>query len=513
MTKKLHSYSLVALAILASNVQVANAAGFKIFEQSTSAMGNAYAGRGAQITDASIGFTNPAALIKLGHSQYVFGLNVINLDGDYKNASATSAKGLAVSGPTQDKISSVSAIPHFHYYRPLSDVLGFGFSIAVPYGTSSEYSDDFIGRYFAKQTEFTVLAFQPALSYQVNDKLSIGGAIALNWTSGTLSKFKDHNSLCEIGAGINPTYSMLSQGTFNDVAQSAYCDSVYEVSGDDIKPSYTLGLHYQASESLALAISYHSAVSYTLEGDSTINNTPITGEFVAYTQNPTKYWTAPTIPGVVDGQKLPVVDLTTGKLAVSPEKIERSTLGLDTPQSVIVSLDHQLTDALSWQFSSTWTQWSKFTDITVLSDDSVPSISASTQQPSNLNSQGYIGYIPEYWQDAWAYALGVTYKLDKNWTLKSGIANDLSPVNGDYRSARIPANDRTWLTIGGKYQNYVKGQASWSIDMAAGMMFMKSTQVSDREYNAQDTALYNSGYQADYSINAYVVSVQFNYPL
>ncbi|NRA60502.1 MAG: transporter, partial [Psychrobium sp.] len=58
MTKKLHSYSLVALAILASNVQVANAAGFKIFEQSTSAMGNAYAGRGAQITDASIGFTN-----------------------------------------------------------------------------------------------------------------------------------------------------------------------------------------------------------------------------------------------------------------------------------------------------------------------------------------------------------------------------------------------------------------------------------------------------------------------
>lgn len=509
MNNKPLSYSLVALALISATSQ-AQAAGFKLFEQSTSAMGNAYAGRGAQLTDASIGYTNPAALIKLEKSQFSAGLNLVNVDGKFTNASATSAKGLPVSGKGSDSLGGISAIPHFHYVNQINDQFAVGFSVAVPFGTSSEYENDFVGRYFAQQTEFQILAFQPSVSYQLNDKLSIGGAIALNYASGTLSKYKDHSSLCEIGAGINPSYSMLSGGAFSDVAHSAYCDSLYEVSGDDIQPSYTLGLHYQVNDNINLALSYHSAVNYTLEGDSTINNTPITGEFVPYTQHPEQYWIAPTIPEMgVYGAKMPVVDLTTGKLAVSPAKTERSSLGLDTPQSLILSVDSKINDALSLQFSGTWTQWSKFTDISVLSEDTTPSISASTSQPQNLNKAGYIGYIPEYWSDVWAFALGATYQLDTHWTLKSGIARDFSPVNPDYRSARIPANNRTWLTAGANYLSDNK----WSIDFAGGLMFMEETSVIDHEYNAQGQKIYNSSYQADYDINAYVVSIQFNYPL
>lgn len=502
-------YSLISVGILSAFATTVNAAGFKLFEQSTSAMGNAYAGRGAQITDASVGFTNPAALSQLKQAQWVLGLNVASVDGEFKNASATSAQGMPVAGPNSGSLTNVSLIPHFHYVQPINEKFTLGFSVAVPFGTSSEYNDDFVGRYFAQETQLQVLALQPSLSYQVSDKLSVGGAIALNYAKGTLSKYKDHSGLCELGAGINGQYAQLSRGTFNDVAQPAYCESQYEVSGDDIQPSFTLGLHYQLTESTKLGVSYHSAVNYTLKGDSTINNTPITGEFVQYTQTPEQYWTAPTIPGVVNGAKLPVVDLTTGKLAVSPEKVEKSKLGLDTPQSAVISLDSQITDRLSLQWTATWTQWSKFTDISVLSDDTKPSISPSTQQPQNLNAQGYIGYIPEHWKDAWAYALGATYQLNNQWTVKTGIAQDNSPVNSNYRSARIPANDRTWFTVGGHYQ----GSQPWSIDLAAGVMFMKDTTVIDREYNAQDKVIYNSGYQADYNINAYVVSVQFNYSL
>ncbi|MDP2562968.1 OmpP1/FadL family transporter [Psychrobium sp. 1_MG-2023] len=499
--------SLVALAVASTFTAPTQAAGFKLYEQSTSAMGNAYAGRGAQINDASVGYSNPAAFVKLDQAQYSVGLNVLNLDGEFKNAKATSAPGLPVTGKEADTLSSISAIPHFHYYQPLNNKLGFGLSVAVPFATSSEYEDDFVGRYFAKQTEFKVISVQPAISYLVNDKLSIGAAVAINYASGTLSKFKDHNGLCEIGSGINATYSQLSQGTFNDVAQSAYCDSFYEVSGDDLKLSYTLGLHYQATDALALALSYQSAVDYTLEGDSTINNTPITGEFVPFTPNPEQYWTAPTIPGIVDGSKMPVVDLTTGKLAVSPAKSEASTLDLNTPMSVALSADYKVNTELSIQLGAIWTQWSKFTDISVLSADSKPSISASTQQEQNLNAPGHIGYIPEYWQDVWAYSVGATYQVNDQWQIKAGIAEDKSPVNGQYRSARIPANDRTWLTVGANYQN----NESWNVDFAAGLMHMKETTVIDGEYNAQDVALYNSMYQADYKINAYVVSLQFNY--
>ncbi|MCG7530483.1 outer membrane protein transport protein [Psychrobium sp. MM17-31] len=504
-----NKYSLVALAVTSVLASSANAAGFKLFEQSTSAMGNAYAGRGAQITDASVAFTNPAALSQLKQAQWVVGLNVANVDGKFTNASGKSAQGMPISGPDSGSIGKTSPIPHFHYAKPLNDKWAVGFSVAVPFGTSSEYNDDFVGRYFAQETELKVIALQPSVSYQVNDKLSIGAAVALNYAQGTLSKFKDHSGLCELGAGINGQYTQLSRGTFTDVAQPAYCNSFYEVSGDDIKPSYTLGLHYQLTDSTKLGVSYHSAVKYTLKGDSKITNTPITGEFVQYADNPAQYWTVPTIPGVVDGSKLPVVDLTTGKLAVSPTKTEQSKLDLHTPQSAIISVDNQIDSQWSVQATATWTQWSKFTDISVLSNDTQTPISASTQQSQNLNADGYIGYIPEHWQDAWAFAVGATYQFNKTWTVKAGIAQDNSPVNSNYRSARIPANDRTWFTLGGHYQS----QENWSLDFAAGVMVMKDTKFEDNEYNAQDMKIYNSSYQADYSINAYVVSMQFNYTL
>ncbi|NRA54115.1 MAG: outer membrane protein transport protein [Gammaproteobacteria bacterium] len=464
--QKTLQYSLITLAIMSAANPV-NAAGFKLFEQSTSAMGNAYAGRGAQITDASVGFTNPAALIKLGQAQYVVGLNVIAVDGELTNASAASANGAAVTGDYQEDLGSVSLIPHFHYYQPLSDTLGFGLSVAVPYATSSEYDDDFVGRYFAQQTELKVITLQPAVSWKLNDKLSLGGAIGVNFASGTLSKYKDHSGLCEANAIFD-----------------SFCDSFYEVSGSDIQPSYTFGIHYQSDDSLAVALSYHSAVSYTLEGDSTITNTPVTNSTGLV-------YNSPGVP------------------SVTSLKTEESALGLDTPASIVFSLDKQINPELSIQFTTTWTQWSEFTDISIISTDTGSSISASTEQAQNLNSTGYIGYIPEYWEDSWAFALGITYQLDQRWTLKSGIAKDFSPVNNKYRSARIPANDRTWLTVGGHYQ----ANDTWSIDFATGVMFMKESSVHDNEYNVQNVALFNNYYQADYNINAYVVSLQFNYNL
>ncbi len=44
-------------------------------------------------------------------------------------------------------------------------------------------------------------------------------------------------------------------------------------------------------------------------------------------------------------------------------------------------------------------------------------------------------------------------------------------------------------------------------------MLMDDSSVLDHEYNAQTDRIYLSSYQADYDINAYVVSLQFNYYL
>ncbi|CAM5220473.1 outer membrane protein transport protein [Alishewanella longhuensis] len=78
---------------------------------------------------------------------------------------------------------------------------------------------------------------QPAVGYKLNDWLSIGAAVSLNRAEGVLSKYKDHSRGCvSLARGIN-------QLVGRDVYNAAYCDSHYEVSGNDNSWGYTLGLH------------------------------------------------------------------------------------------------------------------------------------------------------------------------------------------------------------------------------------------------------------------------------
>jgi long-chain fatty acid transport protein len=223
------------------------------------------------------------------------------------------------------------------------------------------------------------------------------GAISLNRVEGTLSKYKDHSGLCELGSGI-------AQLAGRDLSNPAFCDSRYEVAGNDISLGYTLALHAEPVSGTRLALVYHSAVRYTLTGDSEITNTPITAA------------TAGNTPGLIAvAPGLPLVDASTGRFAARDFLSEKSRLALTTPASLAFSVDQQLSAQWSLQASVSWTGWSKFRSIDIISTDANPSISLGTS--SSLQSEGYIGYIPEYWHDSYAAALGATYQMNPDLTL------------------------------------------------------------------------------------------------
>ena len=65
---------------------------------------------------------------------------------------------------------------------------------------------------------------------------------------------------------------------------------------------------------------------------------------------------------------------------------------------------------------------------------------------------GGVSKTPENWQNAWFFSLGADYKYNDNLTLRFGAAYDESPVkNAAYRTARIPDNDRIWVSAGLSY--------------------------------------------------------------
>ncbi|MCT8126342.1 outer membrane protein transport protein [Alishewanella sp. BS5-314] len=484
MLRKTSVATAVLVALSSLTVQ---AEGYKLLEQSVSSMGNAYAGRGAQITDATLVYSNPAALTELKGEHLSGGLNLIHARTRYSDAQAVNARGLEVTGRDHGKVLLTEVVPFAFYSQQLNDDLSWGLGFYVPFGLSSNYQQDWVGRYFADETAVQIVSLQPALGYKLTDWLSVGGAISLNRAEGTLSKYKDHSGLCELGSGI-------AQLAGRDLSNAAFCDSHYEVTGSDVSLGYTLALHAEPLSGTRLALIYHSAVRYTLSGDSEITNTPITAA------------TAGNTPGLISvAPGLPLVDASTGRFAARDLLTERSKLALTTPATLTFSLDQQLNAKFSVQGSVLWTGWSVFKSIDIVSKDANPSISLSTG--AQLGGTGYIGYIPEYWHDTWSFSLGATYQYQADLTLRAGIAYDENPIHTVHKTARIPTSDRIWLTTG----LTTRLSAQSTLDLAYGYMFMDDVAINEFEYGVADNRLNQANLQANYRNKAHVLGVQFNY--
>ena len=66
--------------------------------------------------------------------------------------------------------------------------------------------------------------------------------------------------------------------------------------------------------------------------------------------------------------------------------------------------------------------------------------------------------LPENFKDTWRFSAGFNYQYNEKTVLRAGVAYDQSPVNDIDRSARLPDNDRTWLTIGGRFKYSTRAQ-------------------------------------------------------
>ena len=134
--------SSIAVAIVCLlHASLASAEGYKLYEQSVSSMGNAYAGRGAQMTDASLVYSNPAALTQLKGQHLSGGLNFIDADTRYRDAFAQSAQGLPVVGRNSGKNSLLEVVPFGFFSDELSERLNYGVGFYVPFGLSSDYDN------------------------------------------------------------------------------------------------------------------------------------------------------------------------------------------------------------------------------------------------------------------------------------------------------------------------------------------------------------------------------------
>jgi long-chain fatty acid transport protein len=208
------------------------------------------------------------------------------------------------------------------------------------------------------------------------------------------------NDKVSIGFGptINRIDGELTSRALNPVTGPVN-DGKVKVKGDDTALGFNVGILVQATDSTRLGATYHSKVKYKLDGDTRISG-PNFGPF--------------------NGQKYD------------------ASLDLTTPESVDFSVTHELDANWTLYAGSTWTRWSRLESIDV-ENSGVPGPLVPT-----------IGTISEKqeWHDTWAHAIGASYKVNKEWTLRTGFSVDQSPTNNTDRSPRIPTGDRKAISFG-----------------------------------------------------------------
>ncbi|NKQ11484.1 OmpP1/FadL family transporter [Pseudomonas sp. SST3] len=415
----------IAIAVGALSTQVMSA-GFALNEQSISGMGTSFAGRSSSADDATTLFGNPAGMSRLKREEVSFGMAAISAKTDIKDTSAFTPQGPGglrgpVGGSNDGDMVPVTAVPMGYYVKPIDDKWAIGVGVYVPFGLIADYESGFQGRYHGDYSEVRVITVQPTVSYRFNEKLSIGFGPTINRIDGQL----ESASLSRFTPGIN--------------------DGRVKVKGDDTALGFNAGLLYEFSPQTRAGVTYHSKVKYKLEGETKLSGAGF-DQFAAV------------------------------GLQASGEY--DASLDLDTPESVDMSITHDLDDQWTLYAGAMWTRWSRFEAI-VIENQGIP----GPLQPS-------LAPIVEEqnWHDTWSYALGAAYKVNKEWTLRTGLAFDQSPTNNTDRSPRIPTGDRTAVSVG----------LAWNptddvtVDLAYSYLWEEETKV---RHEHPSKGIYNATYE------------------
>lgn len=232
---------------LAGMTSGAIAGGFAIGTQSGSGTGNAFSGGAAVADDASVAWSNPAAMTALpSGKQVTFAGHFLRPSFKFSNRNSTGAFAAPGTGEGGDG-GDWALVPNGFFTMDINPSLRFGVALNVPFGLKTNYDAGWRGQLTALKSEIQTININPSLAYKVSDKVSIGAGVSVQHIKAELSSF----------AGSLAGTSTL---TANDTGYG-----------------FNLGLLVQVTPDTRFGLTYRSSIEYTLKGDAKFSGTPLTG--------------------------------------------------------------------------------------------------------------------------------------------------------------------------------------------------------------------------------------------
>ncbi|MNG56814.1 Long-chain fatty acid transport protein precursor [compost metagenome] len=278
-------------------------------------------------------------------------------------------------------------------------------------------------------------AWVPNLHYvhPINDQFAVGGSVTSNY--GLATEFNDgytagayggKTDLETLNLNLSGAYRLNQHFSFGLGFDAVYAKAKLEryagesgaalgmpadtqishLKGDKWGYGWNAGILYEVDENNRYGFTYRSEVKIDFDGDYKSS--------ISSRLNPLQGRTG--LPWGTDGNTIP------GSLTLNlPEMWELSGYNKVAPQWAV-------------HYSLAYTSWSQF------------------QQLKATGNNGQTLFEKhEGFRDAYRIALGTTYFYDDNWTFRTGVAFDDSPVPAQNRSISIPDQDRMWISAGTSY--------------------------------------------------------------
>ena len=224
----------------------------------SSAFGNgpALSGIAASADSAETASSNPAGMSRLDESQFAVRTLVAKGFGSFEVDEAQTT----ISGGDPRDESTPVMVPSLFYVRPLGDRWRVGVSLTVPSGFGADYGPHWAGRYYSDNYSLVYVAFTPAVSYRVDDHLSLGAAVSVNYTASTTE------------VAVNTLLPSLPDGRLRT-----------ELEG--IGSSVNLSMLWEFDERTRFGLTYTSEAKANLEGDLDFHNVgPVLGAILEATR-------------------------------------------------------------------------------------------------------------------------------------------------------------------------------------------------------------------------------------
>lgn len=441
----------VLAAVVGTISSQAGAAGFQLNEYSTSALGRAFSGEGVIADDASVGSRNPAALTMFDRPEISVGAIYIDPNVDIKGKSPlgshadTSAKDIAPS----------AVIPNIHFVSPINEKWAIGLSGTTNFGLATDFKKDYPAGLIGGKTDLKTMNFNVSTGYRVNNKFSVGLGLNAVYADAEITRHVGEAGkiLGPALASQNPAYAPVGQY----LSSLSPSDRFAQLKGDAWGFGWNAGLLYEFDENNRVSFTYRSKVKVKFKN----------GEYQS------------------DLKAIPQLEQF-GIFGTGGDTI-KGKLNLDLPEIWEFAAYHRVAPKWAVHYNFAYTSWSAFEEL-----------KATRKSDGKTLFQKDEGF-----RDAWRIAIGTTYYHNDNWTFRTGVAFDDSPVPASKRSISIPDQDRFWLSAGTTYAF----NKDMSVDV--GVAYMHGRKVHIKEKLSERLPL--PAYEFDSSGKAWLYGMNFNY--